>query len=800
MSLADPPLFRLTGSEANRLTLESDRGDVAHLFVLEEDIVRVMVLPGGGLTMARTWAVAPGMDDVEPSGRGRFDLSGFSLPDFTQSLDGGVLLIETALIRLSVRLAGLFCAWETRVGGAWRKAARDRQTQAYNFGYWDQRVRHYLRRDPGEQYFGLGERAGDLNRAGGRYEMRNIDAMGYSARTTDPLYKHIPFVITRKPSASLGYGGLAYGLFYDTLSDCAFDLGKELDNYHGAYRSFGAEHGDLDYYFIAGPRVDQVTRRFTWLTGRPAFLPRWGLGYSGSTMSYTDAPDAQARMAEFLDRCAEHDICCDSFHLSSGYTSIGTKRYVFHWNRDKFPDPKAFAQSYADQGVRLCANVKPCLLRDHPLFGEAHARGLLIMDPGGEPAWVQFWDEVGAYLDFTNPAALVWWKDQVTTALLDQGIAATWNDNNEFEIWTDRAVAHGFGQPFEAWRAKPLQTLLMIQASRGAQIAHEPAKRPFLVTRSGAVGMHRYAQTWSGDNFTSWETLKYNIKMGLGLALSGVSNIGHDIGGFSGPAPDAELLVRWVQFGVFMPRFSIHSWNDDGGVNEPWMHPEATPFVRDLIKLRLRLVPYLYTLLRAYHTGYEPVVRPTFFDFPDDPRCAEENDEMMLGANLLVAPVVEPGVAAREVYLPTGAGWYDVWSSTLHEGGRTVSLAAPWDRPPLLAREGSAIPVNLAEQHFTQPADQRGFWVFAHRGEGAFAAASYEDDGETADGPDGAWRLAIASDAGQVRVAVERRGAVAAGSLDLIFPAGEARVIVVAGGATSEERLSDGRRRVRVAG
>ena len=261
---------------------------------------------------------------------------------------------------------------------------------------------------------------------------------------------------------------------------------------------------------------------------------------------------------------------------------------MFHWNRDKFPDPAAFAQSYADSGVRLCANIKPCLLRDHPLFEEAAAQGLLIADKDGAPAWVQFWDEVGAYLDFTNPAAIHWWKAQVTSALLDNGVVSTWNDNNEFEIWTDRPSPNGFGElRSKPGRAKPLQALLMMQASREAQIAHAPAKRPFLVSRSGAAGMQRYVQTWSGDNFTSWETLKYNIKMGLGLALSGVSNTGHDIGGFSGPAPDAELLVRWVQFGVFMPRFSIHSWNDDGTVNEPWMHPEATPFVRDLIKLRL---------------------------------------------------------------------------------------------------------------------------------------------------------------------------------------------------------------------
>ena len=794
MSLADPPLFRLASSDGAHLVLESDRGDLAHLFVLEEDIVRVMVLPGGRVDQPRTWAIAPGLADVEPQGRDRFDLSGFALPAFTWVLDADALVVETSQIRLTVRLAGLFCVWDIRTGGQWRRAAQDRPTQAYNLGYWDHRVRHYLRRDPGEQYFGLGERAGPLDRAGGRFEMRNIDAMGYSARASDPLYKHFPFVITRKPDEAL-----AYGIYYDTLSDCAFDLGRELDNYHGTYRGFSAEHGDLDYYFIAGPGLDQVTRRFTWLTGRPAFLPRWGLGYSGSTMSYTDAPDAQARMAEFLERCAEHDICCDSFHLSSGYTSIGARRYVFHWNREKFPDPSAFVRSYADHRVRLCANVKPCLLRDHPQFAAAHAQGLLIRSTDGEPAWVQFWDAVGAYLDFTNPDTILWWKTQVTEALLDHGVAATWNDNNEFEIWSADAIAHGFGAPFEAWRAKPLQTLLMIQASRDAQLAQAPDKRPFLVSRSGGVGLQRYAQTWSGDNFTSWETLKYNIRMGLGLALSGVSNIGHDIGGFSGPAPDAELLVRWTQFGVFMPRFSIHSWNDDGSVNEPWMHPEATPFVRDLIKLRLRLIPYLYTLLHAYHRDYEPVVRPTLYDFPGDPACARDNDEMMLGANLLVAPVVEPGASRREVYLPAGAGWFDVWTGALHDGGASIALDAPWDRPVFLAREGCAIPVNLAEQHFARPANQRGFWVFPHRGEGRFVAESFEDDGESVDGPEGAWRLSVEADGHGLAVRVERRGAVAAGELILIFPAGEARPIRVAGGAAAETRLSEGRRQVRVA-
>jgi alpha-glucosidase len=607
MHLDHPPRFTLQATQGNHLTLRAPQGPTAHIFVLEQDVVRLMVLPEGKLKFPRTWSVAPGMEDLPAEGRDRFDLSGFAQPTFELEQITDCLRISTRDIRLSIALEGLHCRWETRQDGNWRFAAADRETQSYNFGWWDRRVYHYLKREPDEMYFGLGERAGDSNRAHQRYRMCNLDPMGYNARTTDPLYKHIPFYLTRKRGT-----GITFGLFYDTLSDCVFDMGREMDNYHGPYRYFVADHGDLDLYFIAGANVAEVTRRYTWLTGRPIFTPKYALGYSGSTMSYTDAPNAQERMQEFLDRCREHDIPCESFHLSSGYTAIGPKRYVFNWNRDRFPDATAFAAAYQAEGVRLCANIKPALLRDHPRFEEAARAGLLVHDPDGKPTVVQFWDDTGSYLDFTNPATIAWWKERVTESLLKHGIAATWNDNNEYEIWSDRALVHGFGEARAAIEARPLQTLLMVQASHAAQTEFSPEERPWLVSRSGAAGMQRYVQTWSGDNYTSWETLRYNIKMGLGLALSGISNTGHDVGGFSGPAPDPELFVRWVQHGIFLPRFSIHSWNDDQTVNEPWMYPQVTPQIRRLIKLRSRLTPYLYHLLWRSHSRYEPIIRPTF--------------------------------------------------------------------------------------------------------------------------------------------------------------------------------------------
>ncbi|HEY1425190.1 MAG TPA: TIM-barrel domain-containing protein, partial [Caulobacteraceae bacterium] len=488
--------------------------------------------------------------------------------------------------------------------------------------------------------------------------------------------------------------------------------------------------------------------------------------------------------------------------LSSGYTSIGRRRYVFHWNRTKFPDPAGFAASFHAAGLKLIANVKPCLLALHPLFDEAKDKGLLVTGADGEPAWAQFWDGLGAWLDFTNPDTANWWRAHVSADLLDVGIDATWNDNNEFEITQADARAFMFRHPTPAAEIKPLQSMLMLRVSRAAQVAHAPQRRPFLVTRAGAAGMQRYGQTWSGDNATSWETLRWNIRMGLGLALSGVSNAGHDVGGFAGEKPDPELFVRWVEAGVFMPRFSIHSWNDDGSSNEPWMHDEVTPIVRDLIKLRYELIPYLYDLAWRHAQAFEPIVRPTFVEFPGDPEAYEDCDELMLGPSLLVATVVEPGAATRRVRLPAGAAWADFWTGARHEGGQVALLPAPLGRPPLMVREGAAIPLNVAPQSFEARADARAFAVFAPR-DGAFEATCHEDDGETEawrGGAFGAWRLAVQATPQRLDIAAVAEGErPPAGPLAALIPPRDRRPVFV-DGERVRARMTDGWRRIEIVG
>lgn len=732
---------------------------VAKVFVLEEDIIRVLLYEQD-LKLDKTWLVAPGMEDIEKEGRDRLDISPFTLPKFNYQVDDKFCTIETTKMKVLFNLDGMKATWYYIDGKDEIKFATDRKTQAYNLeNALGEGVYHYLERNLNEQYYGLGEKSGNSDRHGKRYRMMSVDPMGYDAETTDPLYKHIPFYITRNKDT-----GISFGIFYDNLSTSIFDMGNEMDNYHGKYRTYNAEDGDLDYYIILGPKMKHVTQRFSWLTGKTILTPKWSIGYSGSTMSYTDAPNAQEQLQNFVKDCKENDMPCDSFQLSSGYTSIGNKRYVFNWNRDKVPTPKEMAKDFHDNGIRLCANIKPALLIDHPMYSELEQKKMFVQDRSGENTEVaQFWDELGAYIDFTNPMAFNWWKQQVTEKLLEYGIDSTWNDNNEYEIWDAEAKANGFGKEINIGQIRPLQSLLMMKASYEAQKEFAPDLRPYLISRSGCPGMHRYVQTWSGDNRTGYNNLKFNIKMGIGLSLSGVYNIGHDVGGFSGMAPEPELFVRWVQNGIFHPRFTIHSWNDDATVNEPWMYPEMTQFIRSAIKFRTKITPYLYNLVYRAHSYYEPMIRPTFYDFESDNKTFEECDDFMLGEDMLVASVVEKGQFERNVYLPAyDEGWYDFNTGIWYEGGQEVTIPAPLHYTPLLIKAGGIIPINDAEVTFeTKGKDERGFMLFPSRGCGESEYSLYEDDGLTNDYRKGIYsfvNVKMTTDMNKVAINIETHG------------------------------------------
>ncbi len=768
------------GRAESRAQFSLEDGWQCSIHVLRDDLVRVLFTPPGGLREPRTWAIVTQGADVPWTGRDRLDVGGFPCPKFSlASTDTRVTIVTKAVI-VDVRLSPFGIAWSLADGTPF---ASDRETNAYQWRSATGTVRHYMTRNrDGDRYFGLGDKTGPLDLHGRRLRTLAVDALGYDAKTSDPLYKHWPYLIVRDP------GGVAYGLYYDTLASATFDLGCEHDNYHGFYRYCEIEDGDLDYYLFVGPTIPDVVRKFAELTGPMAFGPRWSLGYANTAMSLTDAPDAQAKLSQFIEDVARHDVPISAFHFGSGYSSLGVRRYVFTWNRDKFPDARSLVAQFERSGISLVANIKPCLLDDHPAYAKVASQRAFVNHAGsGTPCVGQFWDGEGAHVDFTNPNGVRWWQESLRSQLLDYGILG-WNDNNEYEIWDEDGQSDGFGSPIPIARSRPLHALLMTRATLDAQMSHAGGRRTFTVTRAGPPGIQRYAQTWSGDNTTSWHNMRWNIRMGLTMSLSGMFNTGHDVGGFFGPVPDPELLVRWVQCATFNPRFIMNSWKAGGEVNTPWMHPRVLPIVRDWLRLRYRMLPYLYSLYARAARFHEPLLRPRFYEFPDDPRAFEDTDDFLVGPNLLVAPVVEPGVWQREVYLPKGpGGWIDFWSGEHHMAGATAIVDTPLERIALFAPAGAMLPTtdtpDMSRKH-DEPS--RALRTFPGRNSGESTFTLYEDDGITLgyrDGDCAELHCSLSWTPRAIRVRVRKQGryALPYATLRIVVPPGEKRRLELAG-------------------
>ena len=587
---------------------------------------------------------------------------------------------------------------------------------------------------PEDCFYGFGEKSGSFNKAQKFMSMSPKDAMGYNPRETDSLYKHIPFYIklnrgTRK----------AVGYFYHNTCECDFDMGREKSNYWKPHSRYRTDGGDIDLFLIAGPSVRQVVERYTDLTGKSAMLPRYALGYLGSSMYYPELDnDCDDAILDFIDTTREEKIPVDGFQLSSGYCTVetdkGIKRCVFTWNKKRFKDPREFFAQMEKRGVTVSPNVKPGILLIHPKLDEMKAKGMFIKASGSdEPGIGTWWGGKGVFADFTNPCTRTYWKEMLKENVLEYGTSSVWNDNCEYDSLVDKDCRCDFeGKGGTIGQLKSVMSNIMCHITDEAIHETFTNTRPYIVCRSGHCGIQRYAQTWAGDNLTCWDSLKYNIATILGMSLSGVANQGCDIGGFYGPSPEAELMVRWIQNGIFQPRFSIHSTNTDNTVTEPWMYGDCTDYIREAIGLRYQLSPYLYSLMeRAHETGL-PIMEPMCSAFQEDVKCYEEGVDFMLGDSLLVANVVEKGAVSRKVYLPEGETFYDFYTRAAYEGGRPVELPVDLGSIPLFVRSGAIIP--MAEDRLdnlkTQQAEHLRILCAADR-DGRFEL--YEDDGISMD-------------------------------------------------------------------
>ena len=621
-------------------------------------------------------------------------------------------------------------------------------------------------------FFGFGEKSGEWNKAQTYMSMSPADAMGYDPRRTDSLYKHIPYYVklNRVTKKAVGY-------FYHNTAECDFDMGRSKSNYWARHSRYRADAGDIDLFLIAGPAIRDVVQRYTDLTGKPVMLPKSALGYLGSSMYYPElAADADQAIIDFIDTTKDHQIPIDGFQLSSGYaqqqTAEGLKRCVFTWNNDRFPNPERFFAEMTKRGVTVSPNVKPGVLLVHPQIEQMKAQQIFVRNADDDaPAVGTWWGGKGHFVDFTDAQARQAWKQLLKTNVLDKGTASVWNDNCEYDSLVDKDARVSFdGKGVTIGTLKAVMANLMCHITPEAIWETCVNTRPYIVCRSGHAGIQRYAQTWSGDNLTCWEALEYNIATMLGMSLSGVANQGSDVGGFYGPSPEAELFVRWVQNGIFQPRFSIHSVNTDNAVTEPWMYSQFTEVIRDAIELRYRLFPYFYSLMwRACQTGL-PIMEPMCSAFQHDPTCYDEGVDFMIGDSLLVANVVKKGASTREVYLPAGEKFYDFFTRDEYQGGQTINRPVDITSIPLFIRAGGI--VVLATNQLTNLALQQPtglHLICVPDADGEFTI--HEDDGTSLDYQKGEFlNTKISMTTGEhVVIDVTHEGGYATAVVDLLF-------------------------------
>jgi alpha-glucosidase len=610
----------------------------------------------------------------------------------------------------------------------------------------------------GEPFYGLGEKTGALDRRGRVLEFWNTDAydpaFGGFRPDQDPLYASIPFFVSLREER-------AYGLFTDDAHRLEIDLASGGPRYR--IRTDGRR---LDQYLFLGPRISDVVRRYTALTGRAPLPPRWALGYHQSRWGYSPGARVEEIARGFRDRGIPLDaIWLDIQHMDGFRT--------FTFDPATFPDPDAMIARLEAIGVRTIVIADPGLKVDPgwPIYDRAIAGDLVLRHPDGRAFEGIAWPGASVFLDFTSPRARAFWGDEVRR-LEQRGVAGVWLDVNEPTVFPESGGAgeipldlpmEGDGIPTTMAEG---HNVYAIHEARATFEALRGERRPFVLTRAGSAGIQRYAAMWTGDAPSTWDSLRQTPAMLMSLGLSGVPFVGSDIGGYSGGATP-ELFARWMAVGAFSPFARGHVTN---GVpdQEPWAFgQEVLDIGRARLRERYRWLDYLYSLFDEARLTGAPVLRPLVWEFQDDASLRSVGDQMMLGPFLLIAPVLEEGATRRSVRLPEGR-WFELESSAIYEGPGTIDVGVTLAAVPTFVREGAILIRRDAVEHTGE--DPGGLVrIDLYPAATASAFVHYEDAGD-GDGPSARTRYELRATAtGAELVVGERTGdfAIASRMLDV---------------------------------
>ncbi len=581
-----------------------------------------------------------------------------------------------------------------------------------------------------EHYFGLGQnQEGYLDHRG-----HTVNCWHDYDATAAPSVG-VPFLVTNK----------GYGLIWDNPSKTTIEPG-----FNEQTRWISQVGNRVTFFVIAGKNTDEIYTGYRLLTGATSLLPKAAYGFIQCKQRYMSQKEVLDVAHGYRDRKLPGDvIVVDWFY----YTKMGQ----FDFDRRFWPDPGAMNRELHGMGWQSMISVWPRFTKGSRYYDYVLRQGWFEHLAGGTPTNGLPYDRAGSDIDTTNPMAGRWYWNIIKQNILSQGFDALWADETEPDLPPNGSYFH-IGPGTRYYNVYPL---LHTEALYDGFRRDYPKKRALILSRDAYLGAQRNGTFfWSSDIYPTWDTLRRQIPTGLDFTASGLAHWTQDIGGWQylpgehkpqrpplldpsdardnvgGYDDYPELFTRWFQYGVFLPIFRTHGSRRS---NEVWSYgKQAEPILSKFLRLRYRLLPYIYSL--AYHTTRTgaPYMRALFMDFPEDEKALTLRDQFMFGPAFLVAPVYEQGVTERDVYLPKGAGWYNFWTNTYFEGGQTIRVNAPIDQIPVFVRAGSIVPLGAPILSTNEHQAIESIAVYP----GADASfALYDDDGESYAHEHGDFRL-----------------------------------------------------------
>lgn len=677
----------------------SDGSASVEVKVVSDEIIRVRLAPSGQFLEDFSYAV-PQIDQH------------VAVYDFEEDQD--VYRVKTNTVTCVINKSDFLISFEDREGKVYNKD--------YSPMHWEENPDfggYYVYctkvAEANEAFYGLGDKPTHLNLRGGRFTNWNSDTYSFQFNQ-DPLYRSIPFYIGLQE-------GNAYGIFFDNTFKTYFDFAAEAHD----QTSFWSEGGELQYYYIHGPHMIDVVRRYHSITGTHYLPPLWALGFHQCRWSYY--PESKVR--DLAKNFRERNIPCDAIYLDIDYMD-GYR--CFTWNKRYFPDPKKMIKELADDGFRTVVIIDPGIKVDENYWVFKEGKKNRYFCRRGDDYFMEgyVWPGRCQFPDFTNKEVREWWGG-LFKELVEAGVAGVWNDMNEPAVFGRGTFPNDVRHNFDGYRgshrkAHNVYGMQMVRATYDGLKKLFQKKRPFTITRAAYAGTQRYASVWTGDNIATWEHLRLGVLQLQRLSVSGLPFCGTDIGGFSGE-PDAELFTRWIQFGVFSPFMRAHSAGDTAE-REPWSFgPDSEALNRKFIELRYKLLPYIYSVFWE-HTKYGfPILRPvTMVEQELDSNIPRE-EEFCFGDKLLVSPVLNPGQQRKNVYLPHGT-WYDYWDGTCFEGGKEHEIETPIDKMPIFVKAGTVLPEYPVMQYVHEK-NIESLKLLVYHTDKETNSYLYEDHGDT---------------------------------------------------------------------